>query len=218
MQIAVFGATGRTGRPLIDQVLDRDHEVIAFVRAATGLPAAVRDDDRVTVIEGDAYTGAGVEHAIAGDGTPVDAAVSVLGQTSNGPDDLLTEAGQHILAAMDEHGVDRFVTLVGAGVREKGESVTLGGRLMGTLLKLVARSVLEDAETHVETVKASDARWTVVRGPRLTEGAYTGEFDHGTDLRLGMRDTAARANVAAFILDCLEGHQYVHEMPKIADA
>lgn len=33
-----------------------------------------------------------------------------------------------------------------------------------------------------------------------------------------MRDTAARANVAEFILDCLENDLYVHKMPKIADA
>jgi hypothetical protein len=110
------------------------------------------------------------------------------------------------------------VTLVGAGVREEGESVSLGGRAMGALLKLLARSVLEDAGDQVELLRASDTRWTVVRGPRLTEDAHTGEFRHGTDLSLGMRDTAARANVAEFILDCLEDDLYVHEMPKVADA
>jgi putative NADH-flavin reductase len=217
MRIAVIGATGRTGVPLVEQALERGHEVVAFVRDEAKLPAAVRTDDRVTVVAGDAYTGEGVGHALAGDGDPVDAAVSVLGQTSAGPDDLLTEAGRHVLAAMDEHGVDRFVTLVGAGVREEGESVSLGGRTMGALLKLMARSVLDDAKQHVEMVRASDTRWTVVRGPRLTEGAHTGRFRHGTDLSLGVRATAARANVADFVLDCLEEDLYVHEMPKVAD-
>ncbi|WP_348613017.1 NAD(P)-dependent oxidoreductase [Halobaculum rarum] len=217
MRIAVFGATGRTGRPLVDQALDRGHEVVAFVRDATSLPSAIRDDDRVSVIEGDAYRGDGIDRAIGGD-DPVDAVVSVLGQSSDGPDDLLTEAGRHVLAAMDRHGVDRLVTLVGAGVREEGESVSLGGKVMGSLLKLLARSTLEDAVDHVESVRASDARWTVVRGPRLTEGPHTGEFRHGTDLALGMRDAAARANVAEFVLECLEDDLYVHEMPKIADA
>ncbi|WP_135828431.1 NAD(P)-dependent oxidoreductase [Halorussus halobius] len=218
MQIAVFGATGRTGQPLVEQAVEHGHEVIAFVRDATKLPSTVRNDDRVSTVEGDAYTGEGVERAIAGDGDPVDAVVSVLAQSSEGPDDLLTEAGRHMLAAMNQHGVERFVTLVGAGVREEGESVSLGGQLMGTLLKLLARSVLEDARDQVELVKDSNTRWTVVRGPRLTEDAHTGEFRHGTDLSLGMRDTAARANVAEFILDCLENDLYVREMPKVADA
>jgi len=217
MRIAVFGATGRTGQPLLDQALERGHEVVAFVRDPATLPSAFRSHDRISVVDGDAYSGEGVERAVSGDGVPVDAVVSVLGQTDDGPDDLLTEAGRHLLAAMDRHGVDRFVTLVGAGVREEGESVSLGGRVMGRLLKLLARSVLADARTHVEMVRASDTRWTVVRPPRLSEDAHTGKFRHGTDLALGLRDTAARANVAEFLLDCLEADQYVHEMPKIAD-
>ncbi|RYJ08087.1 NAD-dependent epimerase/dehydratase family protein [Halogeometricum borinquense] len=218
MRIAVFGATGRTGQPLVEQAVERGHEVVAFVRDATGLSSTLRNDDRVSIVEGDAYTGESVERAIAGVGDPVDAVVSVLAQTSDGPDDLLTEAGRHMLSAMNQHDVERFVTLVGAGVREEGESVSLGGRMMGTLLKLLARSVLEDARDQVELIKESDTRWTVVRGPRLTEDAHTGELRHGTDLSLGMRDTAARANVAEFILDCLEDDLYVREMPKVADA
>ena len=218
MRIAVFGATGRTGHPLIEQAVERGHEVVAFVRDVTDLSSILRNNDRVSIVEGDAYTGEGVDRAIASDGDPVDAVVSVLGQTSDGSDDLLTEAGRHMLSAMSQHGVERFVTLVGAGVRTEGESVSLGGRVMSAVLKLLAGSVLEDARTHVESIKRSDTRWTVVRGPRLTEDAHTGEFRHGTDLSLGMRDTAARANVAEFILNCLEDDLYVHEMPKITDA
>ena len=218
MRIAVFGATGRTGQPLVEQAVERGHKVVAFVRDATGFSSTIRNDDRVSIVEGDAYTGEGVERAIVGVGDPVDAVVSVLAQTSDEPDDLLTEAGRHMLSAMSQHSVERFVTLVGAGVREEGESVSLGGRMMGALLKLLARGVLEDARDQVELIKESDTRWTVVRGPRLTEDAHTGKFRHGTDLSLGMRDTAARANVADFILDCLEDDLYVHEMPKVADA
>jgi putative NADH-flavin reductase len=217
MRLTVFGATGRTGRPLVEQALERGFEVTAFVRDPAGLPSALREDDRVRVVEGDVYTGDGVERAIVGD-APADAVVSVLGQRSEGPDDLLTEAGEHVLDAMERGGVERVVTLVGAGVREEGESVSLGGQLMGTLLKLLARSVLEDARDHVGMIARSDTDWTVVRAPRLSEGEHTGEFVHGTDLALGMRAVAARANVAEFILDCLEDDLYVQEMPKVADA
>jgi putative NADH-flavin reductase len=217
MRLTVFGATGRTGRPLVEQALGRGHEVTAFVRDPADLPSELRNDDRVRVVEGDAYTGAGVDRAVGGD-TPADAVVSVLGQGSGGPDDLLTEAGGHVLDAMERAGVERYVTLVGAGVREEGESVNLGGRMMGTLLKLLARSVLEDARDHVEAVRGRDVEWTVVRAPRLTDGAHTGEFVHGADIALGVRATAARANVAEFVLDCVEEGSYVHGMPKVADA
>ena len=62
MNVTVFGATGRTGRPLVEQALARGHEVVAFARSA----GDVEPRARVTVVEGDAYTGDGVAGAVAG--------------------------------------------------------------------------------------------------------------------------------------------------------
>ncbi|PSQ19640.1 NmrA family protein [Halobacteriales archaeon QS_8_69_26] len=205
MRITVFGATGGTGRPLVEQALERGHEVVAFTRSA----GDVEPREGVTVVEGDAYTGEGVSEAVDG----ADAVVSVLGQSSAGPDDLLTVAGEHVLAATDEHGVDRYVTLVGAGVREDGESVSLSGRVMGTVLKLLAREVLADAEEHVRQVRGTDLSWTVVRAPRLADGEGTGDYRAG-DLALGF-ESIDRPDVARFILDCLEDERCVREMPKV---
>jgi putative NADH-flavin reductase len=213
MRITVFGATGRTGIPLVRQALDRGHEVVAFVRSPSGLPVS---DERLTVVAGDAYTGEGVAEAVAPDGEPVDAVVSVLGQTSDGPDDLLTVAGDHITDAMADAGVDRFVTLVGAGVREAGETPSLSGRVMGGLLKLLARAALADAETHVDHVRVTGLDWTVVRAPRLVDGEGTGAYRAG-DITLGF-ESVARADVARFILDCLADGAYVHELPKVGPA
>jgi putative NADH-flavin reductase len=209
MQLAVFGATGRTGVPLVRQALDSGHQVVAFVRSPEKLPLS---DDALTVVVGDVYTGDGVDEAVS----DADAVVSVLGQTSDGPDDLLTVAGDHILGAMREHDVDRFVTLVGAGVREEGERVSVSGNVMGTLLKLFARAVLEDATEHVRRVRETDLRWTVVRAPRLTDGERTGTYRAG-DVDLGF-ESVTRADVATFLLDCVERDEYVREMPKVGSA
>ncbi len=209
MKIAVFGATGRTGRPVCEQALDRGHEIVVHARSPDSVPFAT---DRVTIVEGDAYTGDSVSEAVEG----VDAVVSVLGQGDGSPDNLLTVAGDCITDAMTEAGVSRFVTLVGAGVREDGESVSLGGKMMGVLLKLLARDVLEDAESHVESIRETDLEWTVVRVPRLSQSDSTGAYRAG-EIDLGF-DAIDRADVARFILDCLEDDRYVREMPKVGPA
>jgi putative NADH-flavin reductase len=209
MRIAVFGATGRTGVPLVTQALDRGHEVVAFVRTPETLPLT---DDPLRVVVGDAYTGDGVQDAVEN----VDAVVSVLGQTSEGPDNLLTVAGDHILAAMRADDVSRLVTLVGAGVREEGERVSMSGRVMGGLLKLLAGEALADASEHVRRVRETGLDWTVVRAPRLTDGEGTGDY------RAGAGDpgfaAVARADVARFVLDCLENDEYVRAMPTVGPA
>jgi putative NADH-flavin reductase len=193
----------------VRQALDRGHDVVAFARSPETLDVV---DEALTIVEGDAYSGDGVTEAVAGS----DVVVSVLGQTSDGPDDLLAVAGDHILDAMAETGVDRLVTLVGAGVRDEGESVSFSGKVMGTVLNFVAREVLADAETHVERVRSSDTRWTVVRAPRLTSGAGTGEYRAG-DIELGF-DSISRADTAQFVLDVVEDEQFVHELPKVGSA
>jgi putative NADH-flavin reductase len=212
MRIVVLGASGRTGVPLVEQALDRGHEVVAFVRAREKLPAVLREADGVTVVEGDAYTGDGIEEAVEG----ADAVVSVLGQSKEGPDDLLTVAGDHVVAAMHDAGIERFVTLVGAGVREAGETVSFSGKVVGTVLKLVASEALADAEAHVERVRASDLQWTVVRAPRLTDGEGSGEYRAG-DISLGF-ESVARADVAWFMLDVVEDDQFVGDLPKVGPA
>ncbi|ELZ80849.1 NAD(P)H-binding protein [Haloferax larsenii] len=209
MRITVFGASGRTGVPFVRQAVARGHDVVAFVRSADRFPVT---DESVTVVEGDAYEGTGVRDAVC----DADAVVSVLGQTKSGPDDLLTVAGDTVVAAMRDEGVSRYVTLVGAGVRKDGESVSLSGKVMGTLLKVLAGEALDDATEHVRRVRASDLEWTVVRAPRLTDGDATGAYRHG-DIDLGF-ESIDRGDVATFLLDCVEDDLYVHDLPKVGAA
>jgi putative NADH-flavin reductase len=206
MEITVFGASGRTGVPLVEQALDAGHQVTAFVRDTSRFPMA---DESLTVIEGDVYTGEGVEAAVEG----ADAVLSVLGQTDSGPDDLLTVAGEHVMDAVEDHEVERYATLVGAGVRLEGESVSPVGRVSETLLKLLNPEVLRDAEEHVEDVRSRDIEWTVVRASRLSEAEPRGEYRTG-DVEPGWK-AVARADVADFLLTVVEDDQYVHDLPKI---
>ena len=227
MKIAVFGATGRTGVPLCQQTLDRGHDAVAHARSPdkshtrspekspTRLPDKFDVSiarEALTVVEGDAYAGTGVRETVRG----TDAVVSVLGQGEGSPGDLLTVTGRHVLDAMGAEGVSRYVTLVGAGVRKEGESRSMGDRVMGVALKLLAGDVLEDASAHVEDVRERDLAWTVLRVPRLTEGDPDGSYRAG-DIRLGF-DAIDRADVARCILDCLEEERFVGELPKAGSA
>lgn len=206
MRIAVFGASGRTGQPFVRKALDNDHEVNAFVRDKSRLEI---DGKGLEVFEGDVHTGEKVLDCVE----DVDAVVSVLGQNKNTPEDLLTVGGDNIMEAMNENGVKRFVTLLGAGVRQKGEKESIPGKIIKYLLKLMNPEVLKDAEDHAEKVRESGLDWTIVRAPRLTEGGEKGEYRTG-DVSLGMKGVA-RADIADFILDCLENERYIQEMPKI---
>lgn len=214
MRIAVFGATGRTGRPFVRQALAAGHEIVAFARDGTALKRD-HDDERLTVVEGDVLDAAAVQRAIDTPSGPVDAVVNVLGHADGSPDDVLERGGRNILAALTQTGVSRYVVLTGAAVRVEGDpGPSVGSRVMGGLMRVLAGDLLEDSKAHVAAVRESELDWTVVRAPRLTDGEPTGQYEAGY-LGMGMGETIPRADVAAFLLAELEDGTWTGELPHV---
>ena len=51
MNILVVGATGMTGRPLVEQLLGKNHKVRIIVRSSHKLPADIVENPNTTAIE-----------------------------------------------------------------------------------------------------------------------------------------------------------------------
>ena len=150
MKIAVFGATGKVGQHLVDQALERGDEVTVFVRDAFKL--TIQRHERLKVVQGDVLDPKVVEQAVVG----TDAVLSALGHTKTSTKDVLTEGTKNIIAAMDKHGVRRLVRLTGAGVRDPKDEPKLVDRVIGSLLKLLQRDLLEDGMPQARGVRGSD--------------------------------------------------------------
>jgi len=208
VKLAVFGASGRTGKPLVDQALAQGHEVRALARD----PAKLHTPrERLLVLHGDVLNATDVAETIGG----CDAVLSVLGQTKGSPIDLQTVATRHIVAAMKTHGVTRIISLTGAGVRDPNDKPKPVDRVFGLLLATFARNVIRDADAHAEVLRQSGLEWTLVRGPRLTEGPHTGLYkvgyvgkDSGTQ--------ASRADVADFMLRQVKDATWVRKAPMVS--
>ncbi|MFD7002218.1 aldo/keto reductase [Streptomyces mirabilis] len=113
MKLLVLGATGLTGRHVVDVALRSGDSVTAFVRD----PAALADlADRVTLATGDATSLQDLSATLPGH----DAVISALGAgnslTSVRADDLFTRSTTALLAAAKETGVSRLVWLSSFGV------------------------------------------------------------------------------------------------------
>jgi putative NADH-flavin reductase len=111
MKVVVFGASGGTGRHIVDQALEAGYEVTAFVRSPEKLGI---EYGNLTVFQGDVMDAESVERAIADQ----DAVLSALGPTRPPVSDMMVNAATNIVAAMDKHGVRRIVSTTGGGVRD----------------------------------------------------------------------------------------------------
>jgi len=159
MKLAIFGGSGRTGRPLVEQALAAGHSVTALVRDPAKLPIS---NERLTLIQGDALDPQAVERTIAG----ADAVLSALGQTKGSPKNMQTVATQNIVAAMQQHAVRRLVSLTGAGVRAPQDKPKLIDHIIRFALQTLSGDVLRDAEAHADVLRSGGLDWVLVRGPQ----------------------------------------------------
>lgn len=211
MKVAIFGAAGRTGVPLVKQALAEGHEVVAFVRSPEKLREQQGTHERLHVIQGDAKDPGAIAKAVAG----ADAVISVLGYVRGSDKDVQTRATENIVAAMRKHGVKRLVSLAGAGVRDPKDEPRLFDRAIVGLMKVVAKDVLEDAKRHAEVIRKSGLDWVIVRGPMLTDGPKTDNY------RVGYvgRDSGSRlsrADLADFLLKQMTDTAHLHTAPMVS--
>ncbi len=208
MKLAIFGATGRTGRPLVERALAEGHDVVALARTPAKLPLA---DARLTVVQGDATDPAAVENVVRG----ADAVISVIGQAKGSPHDLQTAATRTIVNAMRAHGVKRLVSLTGAGVDAPQDRPTLMNHAIKLALKTLSGHVLRDAVGHVAIIQGSGLEWIIVRAPMLTEGARVGSYRVGwVGVNTGAR--IARADLADFLLKEVTDTTYLRQLPMVS--
>jgi putative NADH-flavin reductase len=209
MKLAIFGATGRTGRPLLEQALRDGYEVVALVRNPAKL--AIQNPE-LTVVQGDVTNQVDVDKVVQGS----DAVISVIGQSKDSPRDLQTVAINHIIAAMNKYGVRRLVSLTGAGVDDPHDRPKLANHLIKLALKMMSGHVLRDAENHAEAIKKSNLDWVIVRGPMLNEGPYTGKYRVGwVGVNTGSR--ISRADLADFLLKQTTDTTYLRQAPMVSD-
>ena len=213
MRLTVFGASGGTGRRLVEQALAAGHEVTAVVRDPARLviadqPALVpgagaREGGagRLLVRTADVFDQDEVEAALAG----ADAVVSALGLRSRSDTSKVMSAGTGtILAAMARAGVARFVVVSAAPVGTDDHGTTALYRLVAApLLRALLRDAYADMAAMEAAVRASGLDWTIMRPPRLTDGPRRGGYRQARDANLRGCYRISRADLADAILASL---------------
>lgn len=203
MKIAVLGATGRTGQPLVATLLDRGHEVVALVRD----PAKITDS-RVGVVTGSSTDRDAMTQLIDG----ADAVVSALGPTSK-ESDLHTRTAQILVDLLPAHA--RFVGVSGAGIDVPGDQKGGRDKVVSFLIQKLGGDVVKDKPREYEVFAASELDWTLVRPPRLQDGVPTGSY-YSDAHKPGKSTSIRRGDLASFLADCVEQNLYVRQAPFVS--
>jgi putative NADH-flavin reductase len=193
MRITVFGATGGTGRHIVEQALEAGHQVTAVVRDPARLPVPPRDGLTVATPRLDDRTA--VQQVVTG----ADAVVDALGARGTGPTTFREDTARIVTAAMRDAGVRRLVVVSASGAHTTGDSLPIR-LLVKPLLGWMLRHQFADMRAMEEVVRASGLDWTIVLPPQLTDGPRTGRVRRRVDANVRGSFRIARADLAAAVL------------------
>lgn len=220
MTILVVGATGATGRLLVQQLLERGTQVKVIVRSPEKLSEDIRNHSNLTVIQAavldldDATLAQHVEGC--------DAVASCLGHNMSlkglygHPRRLVTDATRRLCHAIQANKPDapvKFVLMNTAGNsnRDLSEPISFAQRCVIALLRLLL-------PPHVDNEQAADylrvavgqndpvIEWAVVRPDSLIDADDVTEYEtHASPIRSALFDPGktSRINVGHFMADLI---------------
>jgi uncharacterized protein YbjT (DUF2867 family) len=158
MRIAVLGATGNTGRHVLDLALGHGNDVTALVRS----PGKLTPRERLSVVQADLFDPASLAAGLAGH----DAVISVFGPPSRDalkPGSLVTDYTRGLIAGMRRAGVDRLAIISAAVL------FPMRGPVFA-FFRWLLRHHARDLAVMEHLVQDSPLTWTIARPGRLRAG------------------------------------------------
>jgi putative NADH-flavin reductase len=215
MKILILGATGRTGKYVIEEALKRGHKISAIARDPDKLK-----NYEIDIIQGTPYDYETVEKALKG----CDAVINTLNVSRKSdnpwsplasPKDLISKSATNAIKAMEKTGIKRFVALstIGAGRSWKTTPATL--RLIVSISNL--RHAFLDHGRQEELLENSSIDYTICRTPMLSaetnsSGAVaTQENQKPRSMKL------SRNSAADFFIKIIENKEFIRQTVNLSN-
>lgn len=220
MTTLVAGASGATGKLLVEQLLEKGEEVRIIVRSTDNLPENITSHENITIICASILELSDSE--LAKHVTGCDAIASCLGHTLSfkgiysAPRRLVTDATRrlcHSVRASHSDSIVKFVLMNTSGNRNRdlNEKVSFGQKCVIALLRLLLPPHVDNeaAADYLRTnigQSDSEIEWIVVRPDKLIDETETTEISvHSSPTRSAIFDAGeiSRINVGCFMADLI---------------
>jgi putative NADH-flavin reductase len=171
MKIAVIGATGATGRRVVNHALAQGHSVTAVAR----YPERLSPADRLSFVRGDALSPGGLTGALEG----VEAVISCIGPEKNlSPGTLMSVGVANILTECKRANVRRFIMQSGIGLSD-GRELSCANRFVVRVSGWIFSAAVIDKATAERMTQKMDMEWVIVRPVVLADKPAKGRYTAG---------------------------------------
>ncbi len=206
-KVAVIGATGKVGRYLVDQALERGYIVRVLLRDPNKLQ---NKDGRVEVIKGDATDVGSIQSLLGGCHTVINAVGHPLKEKP-----IYSTVTTHILEIMKKAGIKRYITVTGGAVNASGDRKDLVSKVASRIMGWTYRDMMSDKQKEVDILMNSEIDWTLVRLPFIEEKPAPGQIKVSLECIPGTK--ISNRDIATFLVDQITEQKYSKKAPFIAN-
>ena len=211
MKVALIGSTGFVGASVLEELLQRGHEVVVLVRHPEKFPVR----EHVQIIKADVQHADEVKRAVAG----VDAVVSAYNAGWTNPniyDDFMS-GSRAIVQGVKAAGIKRYLVVGGAGSLYVNGQQLVDSPDFPAAIKPGATAA---RDMYTELQKERDLDWTVLSpavgfhgGSAAQASGRTGQFRIGKDEPLmqanGQPGDISVQDLAVALIDALEQSAHI---------
>ncbi|PWW02425.1 putative NADH-flavin reductase [Paenibacillus cellulosilyticus] len=203
MNLTIFGASGKTGRLLVQNALEQGHKVTAFVRSPERLGLW---HERLCVVVGTLENDEAIERAVIG----ADAVAELVGTVSEGI--------ERIIAAMKRHGVRRLVAASACSVSDPNDLPDFELSLLVSFVESRRPENIQAVRRTAAIIRDSDLDWTLVRIPVLNDRPGGGAVAVGYPGHGEVTIYLSRADLASAVLRIMESDDQIRRAPVVSNS
>lgn len=205
-KIVLFGGTGKVGRYIAREALEKGYHVRMLARNPQKIPL-----DNVEIVEGDIQDIKKLRTIME----DCDVVINTFGQPTNA-EPIYSKVTENILLVMTEYNINRYIGVTGGSLTIDSDKKNIVNRFGAFMFKLFFSKLLVDRQKEWSILlNNKHIDWTLVRLPFVQEGEAK---NHVRENLFDMPGTKiSNQDIATFILEQINKPIYVHHAPFVSN-